>query len=148
MALANINPVVSQPKQGKGGVLGSILGTAPGLALGIGSLIAAPFTAGSTLPLAGAGFGAAGAGGMIGGMIGNKVDPSTPGSQSAAAPVQETSRKAPLSQFQENPEVQLATLMNAKKQLPQANLPGEQMSQYGAMLDEAGNRIRQNLGYA
>lgn len=139
MALQDIQPVITPPKKGGGG-LGGALGTIGGAVVGgaLGSLTANPGGI-----MAGASLGA-GLGSQAGAMAGEAIDPSQGGSASGGVP-QIQNRSEPLKTVAaNNPEIGLAQMQASKSLLKQSNLPDAE--KYMAMIDEASNKMKSRLG--
>lgn len=130
----SINPVMGGQKK-SGGLLGSVLG---GLA-GLGAGVAGVFTGGAALPAIP---GAIAAGTALGGVAGNMASPA--GSGAAPAPVQSVGQTGPMNSMGGAPEVQMATMQNAKNLLSTSNVPNAQ--QYMDMIDQAHQTLRTRLG--
>lgn len=131
MALAPVNMIPDPPKKG-GGMFGSILGGLAGAASalipGVG-LAAAP-------ALMGAGMAA-------GGLLGETADPSKAGSIGTPVPTMNTKKPA-LNVMMKMPEVQLATMQNAKNLLKVSDNP--QAGNYVGLIDSAQQKLRNQLG--
>lgn len=142
MALTDINPVVDPPKKGKG-FLGTVLGGGLGMLAGAAL---APVTGGASLAAtAGGALAGMGAGSQIGGIIGEAASPSKDGSVSPTISQSETKR-AKMTTMSQSPEVQLATVVNAKKQVPASTLPPQTADEYMKVLSEAEKRLKGRLG--
>lgn len=148
MNLASINPVDTPAHKGSG-MFGSVLGGGIGALIGaIASVALSPYTAGASLaPLiaAGASGAAAGAGlgSTAGGIAGNVIDPAKSPTASLQLPLTEAKKPA-LSYMMKAPEVQLATMQNAKNLLATQDMPGAM--DYMNQLDQAMGITRKRLG--
>lgn len=129
MALGEINSSYKKPKSG-GGILGKIAGTLAGGAIGF-------FAGGPAGAATGANLGS-----MIGGTAGEAVKPGDAGQSVAVVP---QVKAKPLNAMMDMPEVQLATLQNAREQLPSSKLSMDEQDKYRAILDQASERLKRGL---
>lgn len=146
MALNEILPVVGKAKKG-GGILGSVIGGIAGALAGLAT------TAASANPGAGiaAGLGTAtalsGAGATAGGLIGEGVAPSKGAEASATVPISKSApQKKPMQALQDNPEIKLATLQNAKNLTKSSDLPNEDAMAYMKMFEDASGKLKNQMG--
>lgn len=139
MNLAGINQVIKPAKKG-GGAFGSVLGGVLGAIAG--AALAYP-TGGASLAMIPAAAAGAGAGMSVGGIAGEALDPTKAAEASPEIPMTE-GKKPALSYMMKMPEVQLATMANAKNLLATSDIPGAQ--DYMEMLGQASGRVRNQLG--
>lgn len=133
MALSEVYNPGKKPKRG-GGLLGSVLG-------GLAGLVAAPFTGGASL---GTALGLIGAGSTAGGIAGELAAPGDLGQAGIKIPQAKTERRA-VSVMMKMPEVQLASMVNAKNKLSESGLPIDQQEKYRLLFDQATERIRRSF---
>ncbi len=149
--MEQINPSVSPAHKG-GGLLGAIVGGAAGVLAGIGTTIATwnPGAGVAAGLAAGAGTTAAlaGAGSTMGGLVGSKVDPSKASNQSQTVPLDQSQAPSglPIDSMQAHPELQLATIADARSALPMAGLSQPEYQQTSDLLNNAHSMLSQRLG--
>jgi hypothetical protein len=149
--LTMINPIYKPPHEG-GGMFGSLMGGGLGALVGAIASVAAAYPSGGASLAALPGIVAAGASGAAtgyglgsttGGMIGGAVDPAEAAQRSGEVPLQK-SQNTSLHYMMKMPEVQLASMSNAKQLLQQSTMPGA--DQYISMLDQAGGVLKNRMG--
>ena len=144
MSLNAINDPVPTPARrsgGKGGLWGSIVG---GVA-GVGSLAAAPFTGGTSLAALPAVLGGVSAAAPV---VGNLIDPAKVSGgegQASAVPLVQ-GPKAKMSVMAQDPNVQLATIANAKSLIPQSRMSQSDAEEAMSLLNGAQSKLQYRLG--
>jgi hypothetical protein len=144
VALQEINPVEKKGKKG-GGLFGSVLGGLGGAILGAAL---APVTGGASLAATAAGaLGGLGAGTGLGSVVGEAINPTKGGSVSPAIKTTQ-SGKTPMTVMQDAPEVQYATIQNAKDLLrTEPGIKQTEAENYLNILNGGQAKIKQRLGY-
>jgi hypothetical protein len=142
MAITEINPVIKKGSGG-GGLLGSVLGGLAGITLGAatGGALAAP---GAVLGGALSGALAGGSVGQtVGGISGNLID--KPKADEATPMIQNNPvDRAKMNAMGSAPEVQMASMQNAKNLLSTSDLPDAK--NYMDQIDQAQSALKQRLG--
>lgn len=113
---------------------------------GAGAAAATPAAVGGGTALS-AGLGGFGAGSALGGMAGRlATDAGLPGGQTAAIPQSDFGKSSPLGTAGHLPEVQMATMQNARNHLQTSNIPGAQ--DYINTIDQAQAQLKNRMGSA